>query len=145
MGRRGYVFPNKWAEVPTDIGAIFVRGFDEFVSLTEGNKKQLKLELHRAFMKLLKEPEGTWWTLSLLHSYFFAFKEDSLVFSIDVNALIPYINHSLKAFKDDLRGNKNWIGYKFNDGLWEVIAQLAQEVNEKLIRENAPMLIELND
>src|SRR5690606_4087923 len=88
-------------------------------------------------------PVGTWWTLAILDEYLFGFKENALLFVIDVDSLVPHITESLNKFKEDLKVSKIWEGWQFDNGLWEDVIHLVPRINEKLKQENAPMLIEL--
>ena len=132
MGEKTYAFSDPWTESPTDIGHIFIQGCNQYVKSKNINQQKLTEEFHHAFLTLLKSPEGTWWTISIIYSYFFAFLDKSLLFKIDVEAIIPNINESLTRFEANLRSNRQWVGWRFHGGLWDDISQMARRINEKL-------------
>jgi hypothetical protein len=132
MGRGEYYFPNKWAELPNDLTRIFIEGFNVYANKSESNRKILNEKLVQALTSILQNPIGTWWCLSIIYSYLFGYKENSFNFEIDVNNLIDLINQSLKKYKKDLVKNKEWVGYRFENGLWEDIVFIAAKINDKI-------------
>jgi hypothetical protein len=102
MGRGVYYFPDRWAELPTDLNRVFLYGFNAYANRSDNNRKELNEKLAQALVKILQNPTGAWWCLSIIYSYLFGYKENSFNFEIDVNNLIELINQSLKKYQKDL-------------------------------------------
>lgn len=132
MGQNHYKFIDRWSETPTDVAKVFISGFNYFVIEGNDNQKTLEFELHVALKKLLDSAEGTWWVTSILYSYLFGFQEKALNFEIDIHALIEPINASLLRFKGALRGNKNWVGWQYEEGLLGETIYMVGKINEYL-------------
>ena len=131
MGESGYQFVDPWAETPTDLAVIFISGFNQYIAQGDGNKQELEVELQNALNTLLNTAEGTWWVISILYSYLIGYKENSLKFKIEPASLIIPINLSLERFKSDLYGNRNWIGWRFENGLLQDLQFMVGEINVK--------------
>jgi hypothetical protein len=132
MGENDYRFNDRLIETPTDLTRIFIGGLNEYVKETDKNKETVKQLFHDASITMLKKPIGTWWTIFILYEYLFAYKKNSLLFDIDVDPIIPHINTSLKASKDTLRNSKEWVGWRFTNGLWDNVVYMAEKINERL-------------
>lgn len=129
MGEKDYEFIDPFVELPTDLGAIFNNGFNEYVTEESDNKKNLEHALREAFKKLLETPIGTWWLISIVKTYLFGFKENALRFDIDISTLIQPINLSLQKFKEDLRINKSWVGARYDEGLLQDAVKKIHKIN----------------
>jgi hypothetical protein len=140
MGERDYRFEDRWIEAPTDLSRVFINGCNEYIMQDEANRNKLKSEFRNAFIQMLKDPIGTWWMLSIIHKYLFGFKENSLVFTIDFHDLIPDINKSLGIFKEELKVTKEWVGWRFTNGLWGDVEYMAGKINDELKKSNATLI-----
>lgn len=89
---------------------------------------------------MLKDPIGTWWMLSIIYTYLFGFKEKSLLFTIHFHDLVPDINKSLSMFKEELKVTKGWVGWRFDNGLWEDVEYMAGKINEELKKNSATLI-----
>jgi len=134
MGEKDYNFVDPWAETPTDLTTVFIIGFNQFVAKSKENKQILEVQLQQALNELLQSAEGTWWAVCILYSYLLGYKEDSLKFEIDLEALIEPVNKSLQRFTPQLRGNKQWVGWRFEGGLLEDVKFMVEEINRELRR-----------
>jgi hypothetical protein len=132
MGQKQYGYQDKWIETPTDIAKVFICDFNGYVNEDKGNKERLEAAIHTSFLIMLKEPVGTWWTLSIIYSYLFGYISNSLLFNIDIHPLIPHINKSLESFKDNLKSNRQWVGWRFPNGLWDDVVFVSRAINETL-------------
>ena len=141
MGEKWYRFNDKWVESPTDITKVFISGFNEYVIQENENKEKLEKELFNAFVLILKNPVGTWWTISILYSYLFGYKENTLLFIIDINSLVPIINKSLMEFKESLKVNKDWVGWRFQNGLWDDVTYMVNRINETIKKNNFKTIV----
>lgn len=128
MGENGYEFIDPFVELPTDLAAVFNNGFNEYIT-EAGENKDFDRQLHAAFNKLLETPVGTWWLISIINTYLFGFNENALRFNIDVGTMIRPINASLQKFKDELRGNKSWVGARYSEGLLEDATKKIKKIN----------------
>lgn len=140
MGEGDYRFEDRWVEAPTDLTRVFINGCNEYIMQNEANRNKLKSEFRNAFIQMLKEPVGTWWTLSIIYTYVFGFKEKSLLFTIDFHDLIPDINKSLSMFKEELKVTKEWVGWRFTNGLWDDVEYMASKINAELKKKNATLI-----
>jgi hypothetical protein len=129
MGENDYKFVDLWAETPTDLGAVFISGFNEYVRIDKQKKDELQVQLHRALNELLQTPVGTWWVISVVYSYLFGYQKDALQFEIDVDSLTDPINNNLQVHKDKLRGNKDWVGWRFTGGLLDDVIFMINQIN----------------
>ncbi len=132
MGEHGYDFVDPWAETPTDLTTVFIRGFNQYIGNSGENKRNLEIQLQQALGMLLTTAEGTWWVVSILYSYLLGYKENILKFEIDIEALVEPVNKSLQSFAEELRGNKKWVGWRFEGGLLENVKFMVGRINEKL-------------
>jgi len=137
MGENGYKFHDRLVETPTDITRIFINGFNEYVAQREENIKTLKSAFNDAVIAMLKSPVGTWWTVFILYNYLFAFNKNTLSFEIDIQSIIPNLNKSLMIFKEELKKNKEWVGWRFQNGLWDNIVTMAEKINTVLDDDNS--------
>lgn len=142
MGEKGYGYQDPWVETPTDLSSIFILAFNEYVNEKEGNKERLEMEIQASLREMLEDPVGTWWALSILYSYFFGYKVGSLLFTIDIAPLIPRINVSLKQFKTSLMNSKEWVGSRFQNGLWDDVIFVVDAINKKFKDEGKNIRIE---
>ena len=140
LGEEIYYFPNKWIEVPTDLSIIFLRGFNLYVERGE-NLDFFYSSINEVLIKLLESATGCWWCISLLHTYYFAFIDNALFFKLDIQNLIPQINLSLCKHKNELYGNKEWVGVRFEKGLWDDLLNKVPKLNEKLKIENVTIFL----
>ena len=128
-----YYFPNKWAETPTDINAVFLRGFNAYIKINKKELSTLNKHIENALLNVISENAiGCWWGISILYSYYFGYIENALLFEINANNLILSLNNSLKKYKFELINNNDFVGYKFKNGLWEDIINVVPKINEKL-------------
>ena len=141
-GEKGYHYENPWAEMPTYLSPIFVHGFNQYVKEEEGNKERLGSEIQVALTQMLEDPVGTWWALSIMYSYFFGYKSGSLLFTIDISPLIPRFTESLKRFKNNLMGNKAWVGSRFQNGLWDDVVFVVNALNRRIKDQDLKILID---
>lgn len=135
MGKGIYHFPCKLAETPTDINIIFLRGFNKYIEDNKNTISQFQESLEIALSKLLDEPIGCWWCISILYAYLFGYVEGALLFKINLENLIPKINNRLFEFKDSLYGNRECVGWRFNGGLWENIVNIVPKINKRIKEE----------
>lgn len=142
MGENGYKHEHPLIEIPTDVGLMFIAGCNNFILKEKENIHKLKAAFDNAFNELLKTPSGTWWTLYIINDYLFAYLPGSLQFEIDVLAHIRKINNSIKKFEYDLRNSNEWVGYRFENGLWDDVVRMARQINEYLRSINSQILLD---
>lgn len=130
IGEGAYKFVNPFVEEPTDIASIFILGFNQYV--LNHDPAALKAQINAAILILLNSPEGCWWTIRLIKSYLFQFKEGALKFEIAVPELLPAIRTSLINHKTPLLNNKAFTGWRFDRGLWGQIEMDINEINSIL-------------
>lgn len=140
IGEGDYEFPNPWVEEPTDLGVVFILGFDLYVK--EYGEGFLNDEIEKALRKLIETPIGCWWVIVIIHSFKYRFIENALKFNIEIEKLVPDLNVKLKYHKSELMNNMSWVGYRFNMGLWEQIENFVPEIN-KILSENRWRKIDL--
>ena len=134
IGEGAYKFVNPFVEEPTDIASIFISGFNQYV--LSNDPVALKAQINAAILMLLNSPEGCWWTIRLIKSYLFQFKEGALQFEIPVLELLPAIKTSLINHKTKLLNNKAFTGWRFDRGLWGQIEIDINEINSTLANKN---------
>lgn len=128
-------------KTPTDLGRVFISGCNEYIMQNEANRNKLKSEFRNAFIHMLNDPIETWWMLSIICTYLFGFKEKSRLFTIHFHDLVPDINKSLSMFKEELKATKGWVGWRFDNGLWEDVEYMADKINKYLKENNAAVSI----
>lgn len=131
-GEGVYYFANKWVEVPTDLNTIFIKGFNEYIIGNEDKTSFFHKKLDEALQTLTESPIGCWWCISILYSYYYGYIDNALIFKINVKHIIPKINISLSNYKSDLIKSKDFVGWRFEKGLWEDIINIVPKLNEKI-------------
>jgi hypothetical protein len=132
MGEGQYYYPDQFIEAPTDLATLFFSAFNNYASISKTNAENLTLKIKEAMIQLLDHPDGTWWSLSIMYSYLYGYKPDSLKFKIEIEELVPTINESLKKFSDNLKTNKTWVGCRFANSLWDDINNIVPKINTML-------------
>jgi hypothetical protein len=140
-GEEGYGFTDPWIESPTDVSRVFLDGFNKYVTAEPEKKEDLKKELSHTLILMSRTPVGTWWVLSILHSYLFEYQENALLFQIDFHIVVPEINRGIKEFEENLKTNKEWVGWRFENGLWDVVTKMAKQINQELKKENLQIIL----
>jgi hypothetical protein len=126
FGNNDYEFINPLLETPTDLDTIFLQGFNKYVT-SEERKNQLSNLITLSLIKLTSSGVGLWWCIFFIHDYHFGYKEGALNFSFNVDE----VYQSISKYKEELKVNKSFIGYRFKLGLWEDIENMVKRINAR--------------
>ncbi len=137
-----YYFPNRWVEVPTDLNTVFLKGFNEYIIGNEDKVSFFHEKLDETLQILTESPTGCWWCISILYSYYYGYVYNALMFKINIKSIIPKINTCLSSYKEDLIKSKNYVGWRFEKGLWEDIINVVPKINEKIKSFDIQVLID---
>lgn len=138
IGDKEYCFTSSLVEHPTDLSIIFTFGFNQYMK-NERNDI-LNTEINKGLIKLLETPIGTWWVVNILYEYLYGYVDNSLLFKIDIENIVPVLKKKLKNFKEDLIHNKQYTGWRFKNGLWENTLNMIEDINKKLNNEGLSIL-----
>jgi len=127
-----YKVSDPWLETPTDLDAIFLDGFNEYISKHD-HQDELCCQITNALVSLCSQPVGLWWCVFFVHNYYFGFKENTLLFSFDRKKVFASINKFILQHKNSLINNKEYVGYRFERGLWQHIENMLVKVNQTFL------------
>lgn len=131
FGENEYAFVNKLLETPTDLDTIFLQGFNKFI-ISEEKKEELSGFITKSLVELTASQLGLWWCIFFIHDFFFGYKEGALKFSFDIETVIESINQSIPKYKEELKTDKRFLGYRFENGLWEDSENMVKRINTKI-------------
>jgi hypothetical protein len=69
---------------------------------------------------------------TLIDTYLFGFIENAFKIKIDLREIIPSLNKALLLHKHSLLRNKAYVGYRFEDGLWEITKLMCSKINTEI-------------
>jgi hypothetical protein len=130
-GKGSYQFTNDLLETPTNLDTIFLHGFNKYAK-SKQDKEYLHQILTQSLIELTKSPIGLWWCISFIHNYYLGFHDKVLQFSFDTELVVKEINEVVLKRKEYLIKCKDFVGYRFENGLWENIANMVNRLNEKV-------------
>jgi hypothetical protein len=138
VGSNDYSFTNPWVEHPTNLGVVFS-------SFNQYNEKygpgSLDYKIQEALIRLFKTPQGTWWVVNIVYEYILGFIREKLLFNIDIKTLIPEINAAIVKHREHLIANKDFVGYKYDNGLWDSVSSMIIKINKELEKEDIQIAI----
>jgi len=125
IGLGEYNYVNRYEVTPTDPYTAFGR-----IRLYCEKKNQSILQpFLEALLELSSNKEYCWTSLYYVHAYLNLIKGDN---SHEYPVLnIQNIMNNIKLHKAYLSNNKDWLGYRYEDGLWGDVKKSVEFINQK--------------
>lgn len=125
-GLENFQIENEYADTPTNTMEVIylIKGY---YNITEDFT--IWKDFNKAIGKLIKDETLVWFSLYYLYDLLrLSDREGWIQEYIDLEDLIKSIELSLVQFKNSLGTNKSWVGREYENGLWEDVLRLKNNI-----------------